>query len=306
MNYKKIFRTRKTRQTILRTLSFVPDSLMLRIQYWIKFGRMLNLKNPQRFTEKLQWYKLYYKDPQMVQCVDKYDVRAYVKSLGLGSILNECYGVFDRPEDIDFSKLPERFVLKDTLGGGGNSVILVPNKSRMDVDAVMSRMRRWVNMNHRVRSGGREWPYYSGKKHRIIVEKFIDSESKKGGLIDYKFFCFHGKVAYIYGIADRIMGNGAGLGIYNAEFALLPYRRADEHPLLRELQKPDNFDVLIDCAQKLSQRFPHARVDFYDQDNRIIFGEITFFDGSGYMKYEPDEFDFTAGEMFDLPEKRMR
>ena len=103
---------------ILRLLNFIPDKQMVRIQYKIKTGRKLNLKNPQRYTEKLQWYKLYYRNPLMLKCADKYDVREYVKNCGLDNILNECYGVYNTPEEIDFNKLPNKFVIKDTLGGG--------------------------------------------------------------------------------------------------------------------------------------------------------------------------------------------
>lgn len=303
MDYKKLIRSRTVRLAILKFLSFVPDKPMLQLQYRIKTGRKLNLKNPQRYTEKLQWYKLNYKNPLMIQCVDKYDVRAYVESKGLGHILNECYGVFDRVEDIDFDALPNQFVLKDTLGGGGNSVILVKDKSQMDLEAVKVQLRKWVNENHRVRSGGREWPYYSGKKHRIIIEKYIPSDATAGGLIDYKFFCFDGKVEYIYVIADRTIGTSAGFGICDSDFHLLPYERADERPLTRVIEKPVNFTEMTTAAQLLAEGFPHARIDFYNPDNHILFGEITFFDGSGYMTFKPDEFDFEMGSTFLFSEK---
>ena len=300
MDYKKIIKSRSARWAILKCLSFIPDKPMLRLQYRIKTGRPLDLKNPQRYSEKLQWYKLYYKDPLMIRCVDKYDVRAYVESKGLGHILNECYGVFDRVEDIDFDALPEQFVLKDTLGGGGNSVILMTNKAETDLEAVKAQLRKWVGENHRIRSGGREWPYYSGKKHRILAERYIPSEEAAGGLIDYKFFCFDGRVEYVYGIADRTVGHGAALGIFDKDFNLLPYRRADERPLERLIEKPRNFAVMAETAQTLAKDFPHARIDFYSQDNAVVFGEITFFDGSGYMRFEPDEFDLILGEKFVL------
>ena len=115
MNYKKIIKSRAVREKILRALAFIPDRPMLCIQYRIKTGRRLNLKHPERFTEKLQWYKLYYHDPRMIACVDKYDVREYVHSRGYGYILNQCYGVFDRSEEIWPEALPGQFVLKDTL-----------------------------------------------------------------------------------------------------------------------------------------------------------------------------------------------
>lgn len=298
MDYKKIIKSREVRLAILKALSFVPDKLMLKMQYRIKMGRKLNLKNPQRYTEKLQWYKLYYRDPRMIQCVDKYEVRAYVESKGLGHILNECYGVYDRVEDIDFSSLPPQFVLKDTLGGGGNSVILVKDKSATDIDAVKEQLHKWVNEDHRVRSGGREWPYYSGKKHRIIIEKYIPSDENEGGLIDYKLFCFNGKVEYLYVIADRCMGEKAGCGIFDKEFRRLSCYRLDEKPLQRMIHKPKNYQMMIDAAEILSDEFPHARIDFYNPDEELLFGEITYFDGSGYMRFEPDVFDFELGSKF--------
>lgn len=302
MDYKKIFKSRKTRSKILRALSFVPDKPMIKLQYRIKTGRRLNLKNPQRYTEKIQWYKLYYRDPLMVQCVDKYEVRKFVESLGLGHILNECYGVFDRPEDIDFDELPNQFVLKDTLGGGGNSVIICKDKSKADLDAYRKQMREWVGKK-RIRSGGREWQYYSGEKHRVIIEKYIESDESSGGLIDYKFFCFDGRCSYVYVITNRKIGIGAEFGIYNTDYELLPYCRSDELKPVHLTQKPEQYNEMILLSEKLSARFPHVRVDLYCENGEILFGELTFFDGSGYMTFEPDEFDFILGEKFKLPKQ---
>lgn len=303
IDYKKIIKSRKVRLAILRFLRFIPDKWMIKLQYRIKLGRKLDLKNPKRFTEKLQWYKLFYRNPLMPKCVDKGDVREYVESLGLGSILTKCYGVFDRAEEVDFSVLPDKFVIKDTLGSGGNSVIICKDKATLDINSVRGQMTEWVNTRHNVKSGGREWPYYSGKKHRIIIEEYIESDESKGGLIDYKFFCFNGKTEYLYVFADRNLGDGAGESIYDAEFNNTGYYSDDERPIKRKLTKPSNFDEMRSIAEKLSARFPHARVDMYDQNNTILFGELTFFDGSGYYSFEPDEFDFILGEKFVLPER---
>lgn len=295
MDYKKLIKSREMRVFIMRMLSFVPDEWMLKLQYRIKMGRRLNLKNPQRFTEKIQWYKLYYRDPVMAQCADKYDVREYVKECGLEHILNECYGVYDSPDEIDFDKLPNAFVIKDTLGGGGNSVIICKDKSQLNIAALRQKLNGWIK-SVTGKHPGREW-VYDNKKNRIIVEKLIESDLEKGGLIDYKFFCFHGKVKYVYGIADRDLGGSAGMGIFDRSFIRTPYER-DGKPLQRELPKPDNYEEMVEYAEKLSERFPHARIDFYDQDDKITFGEITFFNASGYMKYKPDEFDFQIGKEF--------
>ena len=145
---------------LLDMLSFVSDEIMVKLQYRIKTGWKLNLKNPQRYTEKLQWYKLYYRDPLMAMCADKYEVRKYVKKLGLGNILNECYGVFDRPEDVDFSKFPNQFVLKDTLGGGGNSVIICRDKSKADLAEYRRIMQGYFN-------------FFSDKFDYVLGKRFV-------------------------------------------------------------------------------------------------------------------------------------
>lgn len=302
MDYKKIIKSREVRIQIMRLLSFVPDKQMLRVQYRIKTGRKLNLKNPQRYTEKLQWYKLYYRDPLMAQCVDKYEVRNYVKQAGQGDILNEIYGVFDSPAQIDWAALPTQFVAKDTLGGGGNGVLICTDKTTFDKKLFFQRAAEWVKPA-KGKNPGREW-VYDNRPHRILIERYIPSNAQLGGLIDYKFFCFQGKAKYLYVIADREVGKGAELGIFMPKFEQLPYERADERPLKRAIAKPENFLKMMHCAEKLAAPFPHARIDLYDQNEKIIFGEITFFDGSGYMTFRPDEFDFIMGKNFVLPEKR--
>lgn len=233
MDYKRIIKSRAVRLRILRLLSFIPDKTMLKIQYRIKTGRRLDLKSPKRFTEKLQWYKLFYKNPVMVQCEDKYDVREYVRNKGLENILIPCYGVFESVDEIDWDSLPESFVMKDTLGSGGNSVIIVPEKTSADLEMIRQTAREWTKIDAHRKDGGREWPYYSGKNHRIIIEKYIDSTSEAAGLIDYKFFCFDGEPRYVYVIADRVIGNGAGLGVFDKDFNNLKVTREDERPLER-------------------------------------------------------------------------
>lgn len=305
IDYKKVIKSRKMRLAIMRFLNFIPDKWMIKLQYRIKLGRKLNLKNPQRFTEKIQWYKLFYRNPLMPKCVDKGDVREYVSECGCDSILNECYGVFDRVENIDFDALPDKFVVKNTLGGGGNSVVIVKDKSALDIPALKERMNKWVRGNAHIKNAGREWPYNSGRKNnRIIVEKYIESDESEGGLIDYKFFCFNGKTEYLYVMADRKLGDTASLDIFDADFNKLPYRRSGKNSISAEFEKPENFEELRATAEKLSAKFPHARVDMYDPNNKIIFGELTFFSGSGYFSFEPDEFDYMLGEKFVLPEKQ--
>lgn len=297
-DYKKIVKSRRLRLAILKFFSFIPDKLMVKVQYRIKTGHKLNLQNPKRFTEKLQYYKLFYRDPLMKQCVDKYDVRQYIESIGLASILNECYGVFESADDVNFDKLPNQFVLKDTLGSGGNSVIICKDKSTANLDDYKSIMHKWTQ-SFTKKSASREW-VYEGRKHRIIAEKFINSDPQKGGLVDYKFFCFNGKYKYMYVIADRRVGEKAGFGIYDEKFNRLDVVRCDEEPLKRTIDQPSNFSELVKTAEMIAAKFPEARIDLYNQDGKILFGEITFFDGSGYMKFDPETFDFEMGKAFDL------
>lgn len=133
------------RIAILKSLDFVPDKVMIELQYFIRLGKFANLKKPKRYSEKIQWYKLYYKDPLMKICVNKEKVHDYVKDCGLEHILNERYGAYSSPDEIDFDTLPNSFVLKDTLGGGGDSVILVEDKSTVNIEELKSTMQKWVD-----------------------------------------------------------------------------------------------------------------------------------------------------------------
>lgn len=298
MDYKKLIKSRNVRMAILNFLSFVPDEPMLRLQYRIKTGRKLNLKNPQRYTEKLQWYKLNYKNPLMIQCVDKYDVRAYVESKGLGHILNECYGVFDRVEDIDFDALPNQFVLKDTLGGGGNSVILVKDKEQMDLEAVKTQLRKWVNEDHKVRGGGREWPYYSGKKHRVLIEELlVNKDNPSAGMNDYKIMVYHGKPEIIVVDVDRYIGHKRNF--YDTNWTRI--LAGSDCPLAQDnLSPPKGLKAMLEIATVLAEGFPYVRIDLYCAGENVRFGEMTFFPWSGYVQFEPDEFDLILGRQFIL------
>ncbi|TYB33249.1 MAG: carbonic anhydrase [Flexistipes sinusarabici] len=298
MNYKKIIKSRELRLKILSLLNWIPDKLMIKIQYRVKTWRKLNLKNPKRFTEKLQWYKLYYRDPLLAKCSDKYLVRNYVEEKGLSHILNELYGVYNDVDEIDFSGLPDKFVLKSTNGGGGNNIIICKDKNKLDVEKARKQMKKWLIPQKN--GGGREWVYYRHKP-KIIAEKYIESGNK--GLIDYKFFCFNGDPKYLYVISERDFGNKAKLGIFDIDFNKLNYYRKDESKMIEKIKKPKNYEEMIETAKLLSEDFPHVRVDLYNLNGKIIFGELTFFDGSGFQTYEPDEFDFILGEEFILPKR---
>lgn len=300
MDYKKIFRNPEKRVKLMQNLSFIPDHMMLKLQYRIKLGRKLDLRNPKRYSEKIQLYKLQYHNPIMADCVDKYSVRDYVQKRIGSKYLNELYGVYSSPEQVDFDKLPNQFVLKDALGSGGDlSMIIVTDKSQIDFAEARSKMKKWVDEPINKKNAGREWPY-DGRKHRIIAEKLLISD-ENGDLPDYKFFCFKGKVFCSYMMMNYTMHHDEGvLGFFDRDFNLLPVRRADFAPMLTQPPKPQNYDKMVELAEILAKEFPHVRVDFYNINGKIIFGELTFFNASGYVKFEPDDFDYIMGEQFDV------
>lgn len=306
MSYKDVIKSRETRTRILRLLDWIPDRIMIPLQYRIKTGRRLDLREPKRFTEKLQWMKLNYRDPLMARCVDKYDVRGYVEERGLGDTLVPLLGVYGNADDVDFSALPERFVLKDTLGGGGNDVVVCAGRADFDEESAREAMRRWTEPGRHRRHPGREWVYDREGSSRIVCEEYLESEDAEHGLVEYKFFCFGGEPRYLYVLSDRELGNGAALGVFEAEgFQRVEAWRADERRLDRSPARPATYDAMLSAARALSGPFPEVRVDFYDLGERgFRFGELTFFDGSGYFAYEPDEFDFEMGDAFELPERR--
>ncbi len=296
MDYRKIIKSRDLRIKILSFLGWIPDSIMLRIQYWIQTKRKLNLKDPKRYTEKLQLYKIKYRNSNMLRCTDKYEVRKYIEEKGFGKYLIPLIGVYNNIEDIDFIKLPNRFVAKSTDGSGGNQILICKDKNLISEELFKEKLQGWISARKVIKHVGREWAYENKYPRRIIIEELLESSD----LCDYKFFCFSGKISYIYGISNRKVGQSAQFGVYDSEFNKLDVSRNDERPQEIPLEKPLNFDVMKSIAEGLSKEFPHVRVDLYNIDGKIYFGELTFYDGSGYMTFTPDSFDEELGKDFDI------
>lgn len=296
MDYKKLIKSQELRLKILEMTNFIPDKFMIKLQYRIKTGRNLNLKNPMRYTEKLQWYKLNYRDPLMTKCSDKYLVREYVEDKGLGGILNPLLGVYTSSADINYDELPESFAIKHTNGSGAN--IFVKDKSEIDINNMKNIIDSW--MNRKIINYGREWCYYNVEP-KIVVEKLLGRD-KNNDIPDYKFFCFNGKVKYLYTMVDYVDDHKKGrCSFYTPNFEKLPYRRSEYMEINRDIQKPKNFRKMIEIAEILSEDFPHVRVDLYNIKGEIVFGELTFYNASGYTVFSPDEFDFILGKEFLLP-----
>ena len=298
MNYKKIFKSQKLRFTILNLFSWIPDKTMVKIQYRIKLGRKLNLKNPKRFTEKLQWYKLYYRNPLMNKCVDKYEVRDYVKSKGLENILNELYGVYNKPEEINFDKLPNQFVVKTTSGSGGQNVFVCENKKELNKEELINKLNYWLKLNPK-KSFGREWAY-ENTTNRIIIENHLEGNDEGlSGINDFKFFCYNGKVKYIVFDGDRYIKHKRNF--YDKDWNYIDIQ-TDCDQLGNIIEKPKILEKMKKTAEKLSKDFPYVRVDLYCINKKIYFGEMTFYPWTGYVQYTPDEFDYELGKDFELKE----
>lgn len=295
--YKKIFKSKKLRFKILKLMSFVPDKTMLKIQYRIKCGHKLSLTNPQSYTEKIQWYKLFYRDPVMKQCADKYLVREYIESKGYANILNDLYAVFKTPEEINLDCLPDKFVLK--LSNGSSTNLLVKDKSLLNESDVKSKFCDFYNQS--ASSAGREWVYKNDERPVIVAEQYLEDDQRPGAdLRDYKIFCFDGKPEYIICVDGRYTPDYCHV-VYNTKWEKLDVV-IGESSAAANYEKPDVLDEMLKIAADLSADFPAARIDLYYINGKIYFGEITFFPWSGYMIFEPRAFDDVLGEKFVLPE----
>lgn len=295
MNLYKKFIPKKIRFAILRMLKFVPDKQMIIAQYYIKLKRKPNLDSPKRYTEKIQWYKLNYRNDKMPICVDKYRVREYIHSKGLDDILVKLYAVYDRPEDIIFEELPDKFILKTTNGSGTN--IICKNKSEIDFSILRKQVDAFLKQSSA--SAGREWAY-SLVQPKIIVEELLeDSTTLDGSINDYKFLCFNGKPEYIVLDVNRFTGHKRN--IYDTEWNDLHI--ASDCPCADgTYAPPENLSEMLHIAELLSEDFPAVRIDLYSVGGKVYFGEMTFFPWSGYVQYTPDSFDYVMGKKFDLSE----
>lgn len=283
---------------------YIPKRFLVKRYARKKTGKSINLRTPVTFNDKLGWLKLFYRDEQMRTCTDKASVRNYVESCGLGFLLNECYGVYDSAEDIDWDSLPNKFVLKDTLSGDSLGVLLVFDKASLNVKETKEKISRWIERSSFMTTDSGNW-IHEARRARIIAEKLLIGD-EKGDLPDYKFFCFNGKVYCSYFIqhaTTKVNRSEGELGILDRDFRLLPAWRADFNRLTEQPVKPKNYEKMVEYAEILSKPFPHVRVDFYDIDGIIIFGELTFFTNSGAVQHKPDSFDLELGKQLILPER---
>lgn len=272
------------------------DRTFIKWEYFSGMCKFPNLEHPVTFNEKLQWLKLNDIHPEYARIVDKAEAKEYVKEVlgeGAEEYIIPTLGVWDSFDEIDFNKLPSQFVLKTTHDSGG--VAVVKDKATMDLGKVRAKIER--SMKHNFFYEHREYPY-KGINPRIIAEKFMVDESGTE-LKDYKFFCFNGEPKMLFVATDRPFDTR--FDFFDTEFNHLPFKQG--HPLAtKEIKKPAGFEKMLELARKLSKGFRHVRVDLYDINGHIYFGELTFFHFSGNVPFDPEEWDYKIGEWLKLPD----
>ncbi|WP_445002566.1 ATP-grasp fold amidoligase family protein [Exiguobacterium alkaliphilum] len=272
---------------------WLSDEKYIKIAHRIKLGESLNLENPITYNEKLQWLKLYDRSPKYVDLVDKYEVREYIKNKIGEKYLIPLLGVWDSIEDIDFHQLPNQFVLKATHDSGG---VVICDKANLSIKKVKKKLHK--SLKHNFFWGQREW-VYKDIKPRIVAEKYmIDRNTNE--LRDYKFFCFNGKVKALFIATDR--GKDTKFDFFDIQFNKLPFSQYYSNSN-KIIDKPETYEKMIEIAEILAADIPHVRVDLYEINGEIYFGEMTFFHFSGWKKFRPKEFDKKFGEWLVLPNK---
>ncbi len=294
--FYKLLRFFRTPQIIiLRLISITNISLLDKYYIILLFKeRMkckLNLNNPQTFNEKLQWLKLYDRKDIYTTMVDKYEAKNYVADIIGENYIIPTLGIYDKFEEINFEKLPNQFVIKCTHDSGG--LVIVKDKSKLDVNAARKKINKSLKKNYYY--AGREWPY-KNVKPRIIIEKYMEDKNDTS-MHDYKFFCFNGEAKYCLVCTDR--DTDLKETFFDINWNLAPFKRPN-HDIDKTIKKPKNLDLMIELANKLSKGIPFIRVDFYEINGKVYFGELTFYPASGFAKFEPEEWDKKLGDLIDL------
>lgn len=276
----------------------IPDRLYLKLMFYFKMGRKLDLKNPKTFNEKLQWLKLYDCKPEYTTYVDKYKVRDYIaKTLG-DEYLIPLLGVWDDPEDIDFDALPEKFVLKCNHNSG-LGMCICKDKSKLDIEKVKSDLKKGLKQDYY--KYGREWPYKNVER-KIICEKYMVDSSDTDEFTDYKFYCFSGNVDSVMVCIERSTGNPK-FYFFDKNWQLKRYNiRGKQAPENFTLPKPENMDKMFEIAEILAKKCnaPFVRVDLYNSEGKPYFGELTFFPDSGMDPNRLPETDILFGDLTKL------
>lgn len=274
----------------------MSDGEFLKRKFKVIMGKTLDLENPKTFNEKLQWLKINFRKDEMTTVVDKYAVREYIKEVLGEEYLIPLIGVWDSVEDIDFDALPPKFAMKCNHNSG-LGMCICKDKSKLDIKKVKGKLKKGLKQDYYLL--GREWPYKNVKR-KIICEKFMTDVT--GGLVDYKFFCFNGAVDSVMVCLDRHLGD-TKFYFFDECWNLKRYNvRGKNAPEGFSVPKPSCMDEMFSIARKLSKGYPFVRVDLYECDGQIYFGELTFFPDSGFDSNILPETDEYFGEKIKIEE----
>lgn len=280
-----------------QNLKWIPDALYLRLRYFVLMKNPLHLKNPKTFNEKLQWLKLYDRRLEYTDMVDKCEVKRIVADKVGEEYIIKTYGVWNSFDEIDFDTLPEQFVLKCTHDSGG--LVIVTDKALFDKDKAREKIEKCMKLNFYW--SAREWPY-KNVKPRIIAEEYME-DAKTSELRDYKFFCFDGEPKALFVASERQKEDEeTKFDFFDMDYNHLPIINGHPNAAIPP-EKPVNFDKMKELAATLSEGIPHLRVDFYEVNGKVYFGELTFSHWSGMVPFEPAEWDKTFGDWIKLPTK---
>ncbi len=276
----------------------IPDTLYLRIKFYCCIGKPLHLKNPRSFNEKLQWLKQYGRRPIDTVLSDKFAVKSYIAKVIGPQYVIPLIGVWDKFEDIDFDKLPDQFVMKCTHNSGG--IVVCKDKASLDIENANRILSAALKHDFYVRSREKA---YKDIPRRIIAEKYME-DSKTKELRDYKFFCFDGEPKVLFVASERQkVGEETRFDFFDMDYNHLPFTNG--HPNADVLpEKPIKFDEMKVLAAKLSKGMPHVRVDFYEVDGQVFFGEMTYSHWGGMVPFNPEEWDYKLGELITLPNEK--
>ncbi len=271
---------------------FLNDEDYLKLMYRCRFGKKLNLDSPETFNEKLQWLKIHNRNPLYTKLVDKYEAKQYVADRLGEEYIIPTIGVWDSFDDINFEQLPNQFVLKCTHDSGG--LVICRDKNKLDMDEARKKIRRSLRRNYYW--AGREWPY-KDVKPRIIAEKYMEDNS--GELRDYKIFNFDGEPKIIQVDYNRFVNHKRTL--YSTDWKYIEAEIGYPADPMIDIKRPQCLEELLKLARQLSEGFTYIRTDFYVIDDKILFGELTFYAESGFQKITPDRFNETLGKWINLP-----
>lgn len=289
------------KRIILRLLNICaplfPDALFLKFKFYLMMGKTLNLKDPKTYSEKLQWLKLYNRKAIHTTMVDKITAKDYVEKIISKEHIIPTIATYDSVEDIDWDTLPNQFVIKCTHDSGG--IVVCKDKSKLDIEKAKRTLREGLKQDYYYLF--REWPYRNVPRRLICEEYMVDESGYE--LKDYKWFCFDGEPKAMFVATDRGSSNEeVKFDFFDTDFNHLPFKNG--HPLAsKPITKPAGFEEMKKLAAQLSQGEPHVRVDLYDVNGKIYFGELTFFHFSGLMPFEPEEWDYKFGSWIKLPQK---